>query len=268
MTDEQLGVLLGAFANYYWSAPLTYVMNRIATWHPEVTKEQIEIVLNRCNEDLFWHHCCVIDEEMDEPELVAEQLVMFEDDLNLFLASRIDAPYYDCDEETLLNFEEKLMETPEAKAIIRFGKTSLGVDDEWARQLVQDCIFCQPTALYEEESWVFGVLEQEEMGYIQFQTVDQVKRFRNLGNRFYRIMPNPVLKGWKPSEIENAPVLMDDIPERDEDIPSRRELRNEVHAQNSGRGMEMQQAVVKKVGPNDPCPCGSGKKYKKCCGRG
>ncbi|MGQ9733412.1 MAG: SEC-C metal-binding domain-containing protein, partial [Candidatus Zipacnadales bacterium] len=26
--------------------------------------------------------------------------------------------------------------------------------------------------------------------------------------------------------------------------------------------------VVKgrKVGRNDPCPCGSGKKYKKCCG--
>jgi uncharacterized protein YecA (UPF0149 family) len=22
-----------------------------------------------------------------------------------------------------------------------------------------------------------------------------------------------------------------------------------------------------KVKPNDPCPCGSGKKYKKCCGR-
>jgi len=24
----------------------------------------------------------------------------------------------------------------------------------------------------------------------------------------------------------------------------------------------------KKIGRNDPCPCGSGKKYKKCCGRG
>ena len=23
----------------------------------------------------------------------------------------------------------------------------------------------------------------------------------------------------------------------------------------------------KKIYPNDPCPCGSGKKYKKCCGR-
>ena len=31
-----------------------------------------------------------------------------------------------------------------------------------------------------------------------------------------------------------------------------------------------QQPIVRgpKVGRNDPCPCGSGKKYKKCCGRG
>ena len=27
------------------------------------------------------------------------------------------------------------------------------------------------------------------------------------------------------------------------------------------------QRVEKKVYPNDPCPCGSGKKYKQCCGR-
>ncbi len=32
---------------------------------------------------------------------------------------------------------------------------------------------------------------------------------------------------------------------------------------------EPQQTVVKgkKIGRNDPCPCGSGKKYKKCCGK-
>lgn len=24
---------------------------------------------------------------------------------------------------------------------------------------------------------------------------------------------------------------------------------------------------AKKVYPNDPCPCGSGKKYKRCCGK-
>ena len=32
---------------------------------------------------------------------------------------------------------------------------------------------------------------------------------------------------------------------------------------------KLSKTVVKgpKVGRNDPCPCGSGKKYKKCCGR-
>ena len=34
-------------------------------------------------------------------------------------------------------------------------------------------------------------------------------------------------------------------------------------------GMPMPAPIVKpaKIYPNDPCPCGSGKKYKKCCGR-
>ncbi len=29
---------------------------------------------------------------------------------------------------------------------------------------------------------------------------------------------------------------------------------------------KMEQRIVDKVGRNDPCPCGSGKKFKKCCG--
>ena len=40
---------------------------------------------------------------------------------------------------------------------------------------------------------------------------------------------------------------------------------------NLGGKAEKRQPVVKKsfekIGRNDPCPCGSGKKYKQCCGR-
>jgi preprotein translocase subunit SecA len=38
---------------------------------------------------------------------------------------------------------------------------------------------------------------------------------------------------------------------------------------NAGNGSIGQNTVVKEEEPgrNDPCPCGSGKKYKKCCGR-
>jgi len=38
-------------------------------------------------------------------------------------------------------------------------------------------------------------------------------------------------------------------------------------SQPSGMGGAMQAVADDKVGRNDPCPCGSGKKFKKCCGR-
>jgi uncharacterized protein YecA (UPF0149 family) len=42
-------------------------------------------------------------------------------------------------------------------------------------------------------------------------------------------------------------------------------------AEEEGAGeMQKVQTIVRempKVGRNDPCPCGSGKKFKKCCGR-
>ena len=34
-----------------------------------------------------------------------------------------------------------------------------------------------------------------------------------------------------------------------------------------GKGQEPVRRESPKVGRNDPCTCGSGKKYKKCCGR-
>ena len=37
-------------------------------------------------------------------------------------------------------------------------------------------------------------------------------------------------------------------------------------SENLGGGAVRKPATSKKVGRNDPCPCGSGKKYKKCCG--
>jgi len=36
----------------------------------------------------------------------------------------------------------------------------------------------------------------------------------------------------------------------------------------SDRSIKKEPVRVKKIGRNDPCPCGSGKKYKKCCGSG
>ena len=57
---------------------------------------------------------------------------------------------------------------------------------------------------------------------------------------------------------------MDDM----EEAFQRRKRRELEQARMAGAGEATVQQVVRgeKVGRNDPCPCGSGKKYKKCCG--
>ena len=64
----------------------------------------------------------------------------------------------------------------------------------------------------------------------------------------------------------NVTTSVDDI----EEAFQRRKRRELESARMAGSGdMQQVQQVVRgsaKIGRNDPCPCGSGKKYKKCCG--
>ena len=45
--------------------------------------------------------------------------------------------------------------------------------------------------------------------------------------------------------------------------PNLRPLSNKPFDFNSANVIDMK--TRRKIGRNDPCPCGSGKKYKKCC---
>ncbi len=57
---------------------------------------------------------------------------------------------------------------------------------------------------------------------------------------------------------------------RTEDDTKREQKVKEVATNAGGDGTDKKRPVRKaaseKIGPNEPCPCGSGKKYKKCCG--
>lgn len=55
---------------------------------------------------------------------------------------------------------------------------------------------------------------------------------------------------------------------RNEEIPDLEEENKKIKGLVFGGGEQSREPIRKKgkVGRNDPCPCGSGKKYKKCCG--
>lgn len=76
-------------------------------------------------------------------------------------------------------------------------------------------------------------------------------------------------------ELENLASLDDDLPEGENKESTAVSVHGNVLSVKSkvrygGMGMPLEtslQAPQKKTGRNEPCPCGSGKKFKKCCGR-
>ena len=57
---------------------------------------------------------------------------------------------------------------------------------------------------------------------------------------------------------------------RREEEPKREQVMKatgESGGDGSEKGRTVRRTAAQKIGRNDPCPCGSGLKYKKCCGR-
>jgi tetratricopeptide (TPR) repeat protein len=75
------------------------------------------------------------------------------------------------------------------------------------------------------------------------------------------------LRSFEPTDPEDFEWLYNAF--RYGQMPENR-LKSEVPIEATplgGKTLQLPVAKVEKVGRNDPCPCGSGKKYKKCCGR-
>lgn len=112
-------------------------------------------------------------------------------------------------------------------------------------------------------------------GYGQKDPLVEYKResfelFRDLWNRSTEeivkmlFLLHPVAsEGEAPVQTQTQSTFSYSGPGRDEGTISRR---SRIEAQ-SGKGMSPVGSKAVKVGRNQPCPCDSGKKYKKCCGR-
>ena len=69
---------------------------------------------------------------------------------------------------------------------------------------------------------------------------------------------------------EDTSRLMLTVQIRTQEEPKREQIAKPTSTSSDGtdKARTVRKTASQKVGRNDPCPCGSGKKYKKCCGRG
>ncbi|MBI3891766.1 MAG: SEC-C domain-containing protein [Candidatus Wallbacteria bacterium] len=76
----------------------------------------------------------------------------------------------------------------------------------------------------------------------------------------------PSLRAQPPVSRFIVPAsVMDMLLSQGIDAPPLADLRKRPHLRHEAGGGESARATRAKIGPNQQCPCGSGKKFKKCC---
>ena len=197
-------------------------------------------------------------------------------------------------------------ETPQVIAMTRFLESRVSTidlteDEEEQRENAAEAAMEDFISIIQNASIPFGstlskILEMYELH--DFKPMDKdtagtfVRLFTELSNNT-RLpanrghTPNDLQKPGMPTSIQFGPGMQEAL--RSGDLNAD-ELRQSIFAQSdwptsirSSMLSEIDKATLKpgeerwfgetvvkgaKPGPNDPCPCGSGKKYKKCCGRG
>jgi preprotein translocase subunit SecA len=107
---------------------------------------------------------------------------------------------------------------------------------------------------------------REGIGLVGYGQKDPLQEYRREGYDMFMAM----IQRFREEAIS---LLLRIRPMREietEDLEARRRQQQQRMSYGRGDGDDKPKTVKrkgKKVGRNDPCPCGSGKKYKKCCGR-
>ena len=103
---------------------------------------------------------------------------------------------------------------------------------------------------------------KRSVGLLAYGQKDPVVAFREMSYDMFEEMTNSI-------RDDTVKVVLS-VKFRTEEEIKREQVAKVTATSGSGDGSEKGRTVrndKKKVGVNDPCPCGSGKKYKKCCGR-
>ena len=103
---------------------------------------------------------------------------------------------------------------------------------------------------------------KRSVGLLAYGQKDPVVAFREMSYDMFEEMTNSI-------RDDTVKVVLS-VQFRTEEEIKREQVAKVTSTSGSGDGSEKGRTVrndKKKVGVNDPCPCGSGKKYKKCCGR-
>lgn len=296
-TFRTLRKYFGAMANLYGVIPMEKACEIIKSQCPRLVTEDefwafVEIARHECE-----GYCVIRDDELfpgvekNSPirYLLVDNWLLRDDEdyLGITMESQQGKPYYIPDKQELLRYANFMYreETPELIKLSAFVEEKMKLDVIKQYKLWMD--ICEKTRYYSPD--VSDLFPDFEKLGVTFETEKQVSEFMRIYQDFSNNTRMQCNRGFTPKEIYESEGADERVPQAITLGPNIRktiasgeidakELLDQIMAMdlpNESLRVGMIQQVMdikkgaptQKVGRNDPCPCGSGKKFKKCCGR-
>lgn len=169
---------------------------------------------------------------------------------------RKDLDYYQFTEKELLE-AGNIFPVPDSIATRKLikGLTKNGIAREKAFEMLHSAVL-----LIRNDADMAELLDLF-FGEITLNTITKFNNFVELIMDFQNSLPKWSLKGHSSAELfEKERKYLKPLPKEPFNLGTVSRMSN------AGNSDSKFGQTLPKVGRNDPCPCGSGKKYKKCCG--
>ena len=299
-TSRLLRKYFNAMANLYGIIPLHKAKEILFSLSPKLVTEDeflafAEIARHECEgyyilggDELYTNvrHTKPLDREIID-------VILMDASTDLYIEtkrSQQDKPYYVPDKKHLLEYSDPFYceDTPEACRLRSFLKERCGLSDEREAIVFDELLFDIRSAVSQLPD-AFGTLEK--LG-VRLKSRRDAKRFFALYSAFHNTTRMPCNRGHTPVEIRQmtpseqrlrslspGPNIRKSLQTGEMDIEDFRRhiLTTKMPSEAIRSDLLKQLADIKppaprpekqkKVGRNAPCPCGSGKKYKRCCGK-
>lgn len=194
-------------------------------------------------------------------ELISEYILQFDEDYDEMAAAKRGKPYYIPPKDELLKYADEncYEKNPYYLAMESFVRENIDQEEEMIEDVMHGFIFSVKCA----DSSPYNALHLAQLTHPKAHlSAEKYKEFTLLYINLHNNTRNPFHNGFTPAEefaktndMEKSLYLTES--QCGDEIPN-----------NPGfKYLFSNDRKKSKVGRNDPCPCGSGKKYKKCCGR-
>ncbi|MDF2954239.1 MAG: Preprotein translocase subunit SecA [Thermodesulfobacterium sp.] len=288
---EKLGLPEGEPLEHPWlSKAIEQAQKKVEAYHFEIRKHLLEYddVMNKQRETIYSQRkeilksesikdwiTSMIEEKCEEivEEAFVENKHLGRENFELILQKFKEVFAFSPKVDLNLSKKENFVRELKNCALKKYEEKEKVIGSETLRGIEKYFLLTTIDTLWKEHLLMLDHLKESTglRGYGQKNPLQEYKKeafylFVNLMKRIKETTLSYLFRVEVKEAQESSEKVIDEL-EKEEIDEKRLQYKKEDVFKEKEEKKVSQPVRVQKIGRNDPCPCGSGKKYKKCCGR-